>query len=201
MNVEKHLLRGRRHNFQRSITDTPNRRRHQRRVVRNDRLHHAHRIFTRRAPRVAGAVIMVVSKQPAGLTVARNSGRPTHGIVASIRIRDDRTLADVFPDLSAVATRIQGCDDAAAVWSNPVTYVEWNSARRFLNRSSAAGGRAGVPRQLLRRESSQTCVREYAGQRCGKSKTVRQHVLDARLAKLTLKKLVTVKYLAKDRLR
>jgi hypothetical protein len=43
-------------------------------------------------------------------------------------------------------------------------------------------------------------VREDAGQRCGKTETVGQHVLGTRLAKLALKKSIAVEYLPKDRL-
>src|SRR6185437_13642053 len=119
-------------------------------------------------------------------------------IVARIWIRDHRALADVFSDLSAVAAGIQRGDDAATVWSNPIAYVERNAARRFLDRTRTANWRRGIPCELLRRETFQTSVRENARQRRWKTKTIRQHVLSARLAKLTLEKSIAVENLAKD---
>src|SRR6185369_10375150 len=112
-----------------------------------------------------------------------------------------RTLADVFSNLSAVTAGIERRNDATPVWSNPVTDIERNATRCFLDRLAATDRRRRIPRELLCREAFQSGMRENARQRGGKTKTVRQHVLSASLAKLTLKKAIAVEYLAKDRLR
>src|ERR1051325_8713433 len=130
-----------------------------------------------------------------------NSLRPVFGLRAYTGNVVGGTSTDVCLDLSAVTSGIQRCDYAAAVRSLPVTDVERNAARCLLDRAWTTGVRRGIPRELLCRESLDAGVREYARQRSRKTKTVGQHVLRARLAKLTLKETIAVKDLAKDRLR
>src|SRR5215208_2070220 len=191
-NVEKHLFRRRRHNVQWTIAGL---------VSRYYRFNHAHRVFSWSAARVACAVIVIVSKDSADLTVSFNSSRPINRIIASIWISAHRTLADVFSYLTAITAGIQRRDNAATVRSQPVAYVKWNSARRLFDRTFATGRRGGIPGELLCRESFHARVRENARQRCRKTKTVRQHILGACLAKLALEKPVAIKDLSKDRFR
>ena len=87
-----------------------------------------------RAARIAGAVVVIISEEPARLAIALDPTRPIDRIVTRVRIGNHRAVADVFSDLSAVAAGIQRCDDAATVWSNPVTDVERDATRRFLDR-------------------------------------------------------------------
>src|SRR5215204_2701926 len=150
-NVEKHLLRRRRDDFQRPITNY-GLRFNEPIVSRDDRLHHAHGVFTWRAARVSSAIVVIISEEPARFAVSLDAARPIHWIVARIRIGDRRALADVFSDLAAVAAGVQRRDDAVTVWSNPVTDIERNAARSFLERAAAADRRRRIPRELLRRE-------------------------------------------------
>ena len=55
----------------------------QRTVPRHDRFHHAHGVFARRAARVAGAVIVVVSKEPADFSVSIDTSRPVNQIASA----------------------------------------------------------------------------------------------------------------------
>src|SRR6185369_1943117 len=184
-NVEKHLLRCRRDNCQWSI------------VSSYDLFQHAHRIFTRRTACVASAVIVIVSKNTTGFSVSIDAARPINRIVS----RDRGAPADVFPDLSAITSRIQRGDHTATVRSLPIANVPRNTTRCFFNRTWTTNTRRRVPRELLCRETLDARVREYAQQRSRKTKTVGQHVLRARLAKLTFKEAIAVKNLSKDRLR
>src|ERR1700752_240617 len=97
------------------------------------------------------------------------------------------TIADVAPDLSAIAARVECSDHAAAIRPLPPTNVERNSVR-------------GVPRQLLCREAFDSRMGQYARQRSGKTKAIGQHVFRARPAQLAPEKLIDIKNLAKERL-
>src|SRR6185503_8409224 len=127
--------------------------------------------------------------------------RPINRRVARVWIRNHGTLADVFSNLATVAARIQCRYHATPVWSLPPTDVERNPARCFLNRAWATDRRRRIPREFLCRESFQARVRENARQRSWKTKTIRQHVLGACLAKLAFEKPVAVEDLTKYRLR
>src|SRR6185503_2725563 len=164
-NVEKHLLRCRRHNLQWSITNTRNRRWAQRRVSRHDRFHHAHRVFAWRAAGVARAVIVIVGEQSTDFAIALDAARPINRRVALVCTRERGTLADVFSHLPAVAARIQSRNNTTSVWPLPPADVEWNPAWRFLNRAWATNGRRRIPGEFLCREPFQTRVRENARQR------------------------------------
>src|SRR5262249_22885470 len=179
-NVEKHLFRRGRNNLQWSI------------VPGDDLIQHAHRVFARRATSVAGAVVVIVSKNAADFSVQIDAAWPVNRIVSRIRIRDRGTSTDVFSDLPAITSGIQRRDNAATVRSLPVADVPRNTARCCFDRTRAAGARRGIPGELLCRESLDARVPKNARQRSRKTKTVGQHVLSARLAKLTLKETIAV---------
>src|SRR6185369_2568520 len=176
-NVEKHLLRGRGNNFQWSI------------VPLYDLFQHAHRIFARRSTGIAGAVIVVVSKNATDFSIPIYTARPVNRIIFRTRIR---TLADVFSDLSAITSRIQRCDHTASIRTLPETYIPRNSAWGLFDRTWSTDTRRGIPGELLSRETFDAGVRENARQRSGKTKTVGQHVLRACLAKLTCEETIAV---------
>src|SRR5215510_1511433 len=109
-------------------------------------------------------------------------------------------LADVYLNLTAITSRIQRRYNSTTIRSLPPTHIPRNPTWRFFDRTRAANISRGVPGEFLCRESLQAGVRENARQRCRKTKTVGQHVLSARFAKLALKKSIAVEYLPKDRL-
>src|SRR5262249_5292598 len=143
----------------------------------------------------------IVSKNSADLSVKIDATRPVNRIVSRPRIGNHRALADVFSDLSAITSGVQRRDHTATVRSLPVTDVPRNSGRCLFDRTRTTAGRRGIPGEFLCRESFDARVCEYARQRSRKTKTVGQHVLSARLSKLTLKETIAVKYLPEDRLR
>src|SRR5215212_7830154 len=177
--VEKHLFRGSRHNLQWSIPYHRRRRSQQRTVPSNNRLDHAHGVFIRSAACVASAVVMIVGEQSTDFSIPLNSSWPIYRSVSSVWIGNNRTAADVFPNLPAIAAWIQCRDYSATVGSLPVPNIPGNTARCFFDRASSANGRGRIPRKLLRRDTFQTSVRENARQRCRETKTIGQHVLRA----------------------
>src|SRR5437870_2000123 len=103
---------------------------------------------------------MIIGEQPASFSIQRNAPWPVDRIVARVGIRDDRTLADVFAHLSAIAAGIERRDHAAPVRTFPKTNVERNTHRRVFNRARTADPRRRSPRQLLRRETLYAHMRE-----------------------------------------
>src|SRR5689334_4633958 len=108
---------------------------------------------------------MIISKQATDLPVTLHASRPVNRIVARVWISNDRTLADVFSDLSAVTARIERSDHAAPVRPLPPADVPGNSARRLFDRTAPAHRRRRIPRQLLRRETFDSHMGQDARQR------------------------------------
>ena len=142
---------------------------------------------------------MIIGEEAAYFSIQRDAPRPVDRIISRVGVSDDRTLADVFAHLPAVAAGIERRDHAAPVRAFPKTDVERNAHRRVFRRARAADARRRSPRQLLGRETLEAHVSEDARQRSGKTETVGQHIFGAGLAELSAKVLSAVKNLPDDR--